>query len=797
MALTLPADGHTGSNINFLGSSFSGVDIRVMVNMYQDEEDLETLNGLRSELNAKIFLIEAQKNLLATNLPRLARDSRSTTEVLTEAGGFDAESLLRQGGDWAKTQFISRYRSLLRTWATPEGVLSSKAIIGNNIQDDDTHRLSLQLEIKAMEDAGLGSSPVVELGTLQTISISSHREKVAVRALGHAYPKGHTRGPRCIPATEKVFIKDRGLISIADVNPGDLVQSTGFSYDKVLNSWMEGVKECYQLKLSSGYELKASFDHPVKTPEGWVKMKDLKVNDQVFIAANTPSPSKDFDVSDEILCLVGYLIGDGTTRIYPKKESGSKEYRIGLSISDKEMASIGSETEKILNKLNIPFKDYRKNGDKCITRRISVCVDGHARTDHRQRVYNDLHKTLLRFDLYNTYSHTKFLPQEFLSSLSDRQIKLFLGSLWATDGCYSVSKDLKYIEASYVSTSENLVDGIRLMLSKLGLTSIKSKEEKVGKVGGKPEIISRHDAYSLKISNALDLVRFQNKIEVVGKDSKIEPHIPLLLSRVKDKKLKIDSKVFLKKVQSVIKCKRADRLLYKRKYGLYNYSIGVTPRKALAISRDLADKEFSSFVNGLVNELVHSEDDLVLRKVVSIDPIGSLPVYDLEVENRHSFICNSIVVHNTIAGTAIFTVFHEHALMKLARAMGQSKRYHSQDEYISSVLPDQLPPLDLILLFSNEYGQVSEIKLFGVEFTNDNIVFSIEDLFSENVMNFQARDYDPIRDLGRVDLDRAGRNAKVREQQLTATNLAIRKSKTAGYQEFLQRLGVRRSLVNV
>ena len=51
------------------------------------------------------------------------------------------------------------------------------------------------------------------LGDLQTLTISTHREKFPVRALGHVGPKGYTRGPRTIGGTLIFTVFDKTILS--------------------------------------------------------------------------------------------------------------------------------------------------------------------------------------------------------------------------------------------------------------------------------------------------------------------------------------------------------------------------------------------------------------------------------------------------------------------------------------------------------------------------------------------------------------------------------------------------------
>lgn len=144
----------------------------------------------------------------------------------------------------------------------------------------------------------------------------------------------------------------------------------------------------------------------------------------------------------------------------------------------------------------------------------------------------------------------------------------------------------------------------------------------------------------------------------------------------------------------------------------------------------------------------------------------------------------------TTAGSMIFTVFHEHAFAGLMRRMSRVE----SDEELSSLLPDQMPPLDFTVIFANEYGSQSEFRLYGVEILNDGVTYSIEDLLSENVMQFVCRDVDPLTSRGRVGIDRSARNIESRvSRDIAASNLF---NQNDNYNQYLDRLKVRRRLVN-
>jgi hypothetical protein len=113
----------------------------------------------------------------------------------------------------------------------------------------------------------------------------------------------------------------------------------------------------------------------------------------------------------------------------------------------------------------------------------------------------------------------------------------------------------------------------------------------------------------------------------------------------------------------------------------------------------------------------------------------------------------------TISGTMIFTVFYEHVFHELMKA---NLRYFNTgtsdyDRHLyTSMLPDQLPPIDISLICANEYGSISHMGIFGVEFFQEGGTFSIEDIYSEATVQYIARDLDPMRTVDRRTIDSHG-----------------------------------------
>lgn len=69
-----------------------------------------------------------------------------------------------------------------------------------------------------------------------------------------------------------------------------------------------------------------------------------------------------------------------------------------------------------------------------------------------------------------------------------------------------------------------------------------------------------------------------------------------------------------------------------------------------------------------------------------------------------------------------------------------SKTYKAKKAYYS----DEILPFDITVTMKNEYGQGAYFRIMGVEFLNEGMGFSIDDITSEKACTFIAREITPI-----------------------------------------------------
>src|SRR5690606_25333812 len=107
-----------------------------------------------------------------------------------------------------------------------------------------------------------------------------------------------------------------------------------------------------------------------------------------------------------------------------------------------------------------------------------------------------------QWGLYGTRSDERFVPAPVFA-LDDDQVALFLGHLWATEGCVGWWGQGRI---DYASTSRRLVDDVRLLLLRLG---VRSALRTVTGSPGRP-------GYQLCIDGRDDQMTFLEQVDVVG-----------------------------------------------------------------------------------------------------------------------------------------------------------------------------------------------------------------------------------------------------------------------------------------
>lgn len=88
------------------------------------------------------------------------------------------------------------------------------------------------------------------------------------------------------------------------------------------------------------------------------------------------------------------------------------------------------------------------------------------------------------------------------------------------------------------------------------------------------------------------------------------------------------------------------------------------------------------------------------------------------------------------AGSMVFTLINQYWVNEIREMDGISNWLG----HIEDLKADELPPFDIQIVSANEYGAWCSMYIYGVDFTDEAQTISVEDLFTENVFQFVARD---------------------------------------------------------
>jgi hypothetical protein len=96
----------------------------------------------------------------------------------------------------------------------------------------------------------------------------------------------------------------------------------------------------------------------------------------------------------------------------------------------------------------------------------------------------------------------------------------------------------------------------------------------------------------------------------------------------------------------------------------------------------------------------------------------------------------------TIAGSIIFSIFDENPITAIYPEEYLRNAHPQRIVRKNIIRPDDLPPIDLIVIMTNEYGFVSTMTLFGVQFMDSGGSIGINQLVNEEVIQYTALDID-------------------------------------------------------
>jgi DNA polymerase-3 subunit alpha len=378
-----------------------------------------------------------------------------------------------------------------------------------------------------------------------------------------------------------------------------------------------GVRDIWQITTKTHRKIKATDDHLFYTLLGWQPLKSFKIGDRVGLAKTIPITNQS-QISDAQIKLVAYLIGDG----HLSTKSPSCSY---FCNSDQELIDDFNACAKELFGKPAPIDHQVHPGRKSVTyARIGFVssfnkwVDNHIKRAH---------------------SRDKEIPQWVLT-LSRKQLQLFLGTLWSTDGSFDTSIG----HTDYTSTSPVLIKQIQHLLLRLGIVALFNV--KTIQYNGKP-----HISYRVQITGREDMLKFCELIQ---------PHLSCYKAQqaqvcyllIKDKVRNQSKHTIPPEIITLIaQAKKASRMTWDKidqavgmPRGTMSSGLNFQKTPSRSLSRHRVENFAIAFQNNQLKAI--AESDIFWDEIIGIEYIGKEEVFDLSIPETHNFIANDFIAHN-------------------------------------------------------------------------------------------------------------------------------------------------------
>jgi replicative DNA helicase len=274
---------------------------------------------------------------------------------------------------------------------------------------------------------------------------------------------------------------------------------------------------------------------------------------------------------------------------------------------------------------------------------MQVFLSATAHLTHNTR--NPVAEWMDNLGVWGYRSHEKFVPPAVFEQPPEI-VESFVRHLWATDGTLGVfgQKNPRAV-VYYATSSQRLAMDIQHLLLRLGV---------VGRVSRVPQRDKGRDQWHVTITGKPDVTRFVERVGVVG--PKID-RVQEIDEFFRQRKHSTNRDVIPKSVwHSIVEpARRAIGMSSRTMQAAMDMHYCGTSLYKSNLSRERATR---------VGRIIQSDALLQLAKsgvywdqVVSIEPIGTEKVYDLEVPGHHNFVANDIVVHNSLEQDADVVVF--------------------------------------------------------------------------------------------------------------------------------------------
>ena len=496
---------------------------------------------------------------------------------------------------------------------------------------------------------------------------------------------------KCLAADAEIVLEDGSLVTIEELyrRRGGRLATL---HDNFKLGWTtpsdfidDGHKPVFEVTTRLGRRIRTTLTHPFLTIDGWKPLGELCEGDHVAVPRRLEAFG-DTSMRECEVRLLGYLIGDGgLTGAVPRFTSGNARIAADFADAVREFGGVRLTRSDSRAHTAPSWRIVSDEDDRCTHRddfasRLDGALNARGRTrawlaaevgvspasvTHwgngatapdeatferlctvlevraddlapggleriRKNTPNGLTRLLAGHGLMGADSGAKFVPAAVLT-LRRELLALFLNRLFATDGWATVLASGQS-QLGYATISERLARQVQHLLLRFGvIASLRQRWVKYRD--------SRRPSWQLDITDAASIRTFISEIGIFGK----EEATTRVLGALSRRRHQTNRDLIPVQVWAHIaraKGTRSWAALARGTGGSTNMHVGkrgLSRGRLAKIAAAVQDQQLAAL----------AESDVYWDRIVSIEPLGAMQVYDLTIPGTHNFVANDVCVHNT------------------------------------------------------------------------------------------------------------------------------------------------------
>jgi len=425
-----------------------------------------------------------------------------------------------------------------------------------------------------------------------------------------------------------------------------------------------GRRPTFELHTALGRRIIATDNHPLRTLDGWISLRDLAPGDRIAAPRRLEVASTRRWPEHELIVLGG-LLSEGNTchptclYYYNNDSALIADFTRAASCFPNTVGRVAARGDGRFEVCLSTGRDTRFHRGQ---RPWNTTEGNTALAQDELPIRSGAFLWAQQLDLLNRRADRKRVPGAVFT-LADESIALLLGRMWSGDGFFiGLSNTVPF----YATSSEGLARDVQDLLLRLGIVARIQRKQFKYRGGMRP-------GYAVYLIGEDSVRRFVERVvpHCVGRDAPIQA-----------------LKARLGVVQGGVSSKDTVPAAVRLRANAARIKTGLTWRE-LEVQSGVSAREFygrglvgkRGFRRATVGRLAAYFNDEGLRNlatsdvywdtVVEIVPRGVEDVYDLEVDEDHNFVANGLIVHNSHAAayalvayqTAWFKAHHASAFL--------------------------------------------------------------------------------------------------------------------------------------